>query len=64
MAKIQYFKDSYGNTASIKPASGGFELVCRDYTSKVWKRSSHVSFPAARAALRRTGDTWESTKNK
>ena len=59
--KKQYFRDIYGNTASITNTGTGFKLICRNYYGKVWKRSSHVSARAAKTALARTGDGWHTT---
>ena len=59
--KKQYFKDSYGNTASIANTGAEFKLICRNYMGKIWKRSVHVSAKAAKAALSRTGSGWHTT---
>lgn len=59
--KKQFFKDGYGNTASITDTGVDFKLICRNYMGKVWKRSSHVSAKAAKSALSRTGGGWNTT---
>lgn len=59
--KKQFFKDLYGNTASITDTGVEFKLICRNYHGKVWKRSSHVSAKAAKNALVRTGEGWHTT---
>ena len=60
--KKQFFKDAYGNTASITDTGTEYRLICRNYCGKVWKRSSHVSAKAAKSALSRTGDGWHTVK--
>lgn len=60
--KTQYFRDSYGNTASITAEGTLFRLVCRNYYGKKWKHSYHVSANAAKRALQRTGDSWKTTR--
>lgn len=60
--KKQYFRDSYGNTASITNEGGLFRLICRNYYRKKWKDSYHVSAKAAKAALSRTGPGWKTTR--
>lgn len=59
--KKQYFKDLYGNTASITDTGTEYKLICRNQYGKVWKRSSHVSAKAAKSALSRTGEGWRTT---
>ena len=59
--KKQYFKDLYGNTASITNTSNGYKLICRDYLGRIWKRSIHISAKAAKSALSRTGEGWHTT---
>ena len=59
--KKQFFRDVYGNTASITDTGIEFKLICRNYMGKVWKRSAHISAKAAKAALRRTGECWHTT---
>ena len=59
--KKQYFKDIYGNTASITNTGMEYQLICRNYYGKVWKRSSHVTAKVAKSALSRTGDGWHTT---
>lgn len=60
--KKQYFRDTYGNTATITATGTDYKLICRNYMGKMWKRSSHVSAKAAKAALSRTGEGWHTTK--
>lgn len=64
MAKMEYFRDPYGNTATIKAESSGtlYRLICRDYNGKKWKHSYHISARAAKAALYRTGPGWRTTR--
>ena len=57
----QFFKDLYGNTASITTTRNGYKLICRNYYGKVWKNSTHVSAKAAKSALYRTGEGWRTT---
>lgn len=66
MAKMEYFRDLYGNAATIKAESGGtlYRLICRDYNGKKWKHSYHISAKAAKAALHRTGPGWKTVKGK
>lgn len=59
--KKQFFKDSYGNTASITDTGIEFKLICRNYMGKVWKKSVHVSAKAAKSALSRLGEGWHTT---
>lgn len=59
--KKQFFKDIYGNTASITETRTEDKLICRNYYGKVWKRSTHVSAKAAKSALYRTGEGWHTT---
>jgi hypothetical protein len=59
--KKQYFKDLYGNTASITKRGDSYRLICRNNYGKVWKRSTHISAKAAKSALSRTGDGWHTT---
>lgn len=60
--KKQFFKDFYGNTASITDTGTEYNLICRNRYGKVRKRSTHVSAKAAKAALIRTGDSWHTTR--
>lgn len=59
--KKQYFKDNYGNTASITKTEDGYKLICRNYYGRMWKKSIHVSAKAAKSALLRTGGNWFTT---
>jgi hypothetical protein len=59
--KKQFFKDFYGNTASITDTGAEYKLICRNSCGKVWKRSTHVSAKAAKSALSRTGEGWHTT---
>lgn len=54
----KYYRDCYGNTASIAEKPDGFQLICRDYNGKAWKNTLHASEAAALSALRRTGEGW------
>lgn len=55
----QYFRDSYGNTASITQLPcGGYRLICKDYTGKTWKRGEYQTSRGAKIALSRTGEGW------
>lgn len=62
--KKEYFRDSYGNTASITDEGTLFHLVCRDYTGTKWKDSFHISAKCAKSALRKTGPGWKTTRGK
>lgn len=60
--KKQYFRDFYGNTASITDEGTLFKLICRNQYGKKWKHSYHVSAKAAKQALYRTGDGWKTIR--
>ena len=60
--KKQFFRDLYGNTASITATGTEYKLICRNYHGNVWKRSTHISASGAKAALTRTGNGWHTTK--
>lgn len=60
--KKQYFRDSYGNTATITDEGNLFRLICRNYYGKKWKHSYHISAKTAKAALSRTGPGWNTVK--
>lgn len=59
--KKQYFKDFYGNTASITDTGNEYKLICRDYSGKIWKRSTHQTAKGAKIALGKTGEGWHTT---
>ena len=59
--KKQFFRDGYGNTASITCTGVDYKLICRNYMGKVWKKSVHVSARGAKSALSRTGEGWYTT---
>lgn len=62
--KKQYFRDAYGNAATITNEGNLFRLICRDYYGRKWKHSYHISAKAAKAALHRTGPGWKTTKGR
>ena len=57
----QFFKDMYGNTASITDTGREYKLICRNCYGKVWKRSKHQTAKGAKIALGRTGEGWYTT---
>ena len=59
--KKQFFKDSYGNTASITKKADGFLLIVRNYYGKVWKRKTYATAKGAKTALGKTGESWHTT---
>lgn len=60
--KKQFFRDCYGNTASITKTGEAFKLICRDYYGKVWKRGEYATARGAKYALAMTGEGWHTTK--
>lgn len=60
--KKQFFRDVYGNTASITNNGSSFVLVCRNYYGKQWKRGEYATARGAKSALTRTGEGWHTTK--
>lgn len=60
--KKQYFKDLYGNTASITDTGIVYRLICRNQYGKIWKRGEYQTARGAKIALSRTGEGWSTTK--
>lgn len=60
--KKQYFKDAYGNTASITDIGTAYRLICRNYYGKEWKRGEYQTARGAKMALARTGEGWNTTR--
>jgi len=60
--KKQFFRDYYGNSASITNTGTVFKLICRNYHGKVWKRGEYATARGAKSALTRTGEGWHTTK--
>lgn len=59
--KKQYFKDFYGNTASITDTGEGYKLICRNIYGKLWHRKIYSTAIGAKIALSKTGDGWSTT---
>jgi hypothetical protein len=60
--KKQFFKDFYGNTASITKKTEGYVLIIRDYYGKLSYRKTYETAKGAKIALGKMGDCWHTTK--